>query len=164
MMENPYTKYLAPELPDGSEDQLDLAKKRLRAMLWLGVLERWQESLVLFETAFDTKLNLYTPVFNYNYYNKNVSSFALEVLETHQQQDRKLYTYALELFDKRISKVPKTKFDQKYICDETVICWNKKGNGNFWYINQTTQLNYTLKYMKMNVLCAPQRGCWKTSN
>eukprot|EP00975_Prorocentrum_lima_P026338 5535690-Prorocentrum_lima.AAC.1 len=104
--------------------RLDVAKRRLQAMPWFGVLERMAESLHLFRHALHTELVRTTPTFNLNKYNKTVSDATLKVLREHNRLDLELYDFAVQEFSARLEEaggsIPSIR------CDENVLCWDRQ--------------------------------------
>jgi len=166
---NIHVKYLAPEEKDGSNAQLELAKRRLEQMSWFGLLDRWTESLQLFQYALGTDLVHHVPTFNHNVYPKNISMNAKAVLMEQNELDMKLFEFASELFDERVQTMRSDRYDPfsnhlAFNCDKEQICWNKMRTGESWSAdeeNQDIQGIGSDAEAKKRILCTYRKGCWR---
>ncbi|GBG27088.1 Heparan-sulfate 6-O-sulfotransferase 2 [Hondaea fermentalgiana] len=165
---NLHVKYLAPEYPDNTPEQLEVAKARLASISWFYIIERMQESWQLFSYVYGTDFVTYTPTFNFNKYNKELSDTARRVLEEHNKYDIELYQYAVQLFEERIqimNRDPTDPFFKPYSfeCDPEQICWSKNDAGTFWPMSEASwEKHYsTPGEAKFAQVCTAVRGCWR---
>ncbi|GBG27087.1 Heparan-sulfate 6-O-sulfotransferase 3 [Hondaea fermentalgiana] len=126
---NLHVKYLAPEFPDDTPEQLEAAKKRLDSISWFYIIERLQESWQLFSYVFGTDFITYTPTFNLNKYPKDLSDKTLAILREHNKHDIELYEYALKLFEEKVRLMKTDPMDEffkpfSFECDPKQICWS----------------------------------------
>jgi hypothetical protein len=144
---NQQTRYLAPDMPEDSDEQLNAAKARLSTFAWFGVVEQFQESMQLLRSSLQLELQLYSPVFNMNKYDKNLSKHARDVLIEMNSNDLKLYAYAYRLFERRVAHM-KARWDHErnsdsssstgeagsFVCDNSdLICWDKSQKDGPWW-------------------------------
>lgn len=163
---NLHCKYLAPEYKDDSEAQYNAAAVRLRSEVdFVGIMERFQESIQLLSFTFDLDLHLYTPIFNRNKYERDISPEAREVLESMNKYDIKLYKLAQEIFETRMSEFkkfyPGSTDLVPFVCDKEVKCWDKTDS-----VHGTRDLDQRPPEIpqdlyKQNVVCAYVTGCSK---
>lgn len=166
---NMHVKYLAPDEADGSREQLEAAKRRLRAMAWFFIVERPEASLNLFSYALGVDFEHYVTMANHNPYDHNVSALARDVLLEMNKLDVELYKFAVELFDTRLEEMRADTTDRfstalGYRCDAERICW-KKGRSRVvtWAATEEPPRGTFSSpgHRKQFMLCAPKRGCWR---
>jgi len=108
--------FLSPDMSD--DELLKVAKQRLSEFAWVGILERFEESVFLLHYQFGSK-----PI--RNVVKKNVApsdekgdlitNEAMKKIEEWTKLDRELYKYGLELFESRYLKMVsdlKEKYDE----------------------------------------------------
>lgn len=158
---NVHVKYLAPEEQDGSEEQLALAKRRLEAMAWFGVMEQWTESMRLLAHALGTDLVHYVRLSNSNAYDRSLSDTARRVLQDHNRNDVRLYEFAVDLFRRRTAGLRGEPW--RFECDTERVCWDKSTAHAWWHPSNdggdSGSLAPTSGSDKERILCAARRGC-----
>eukprot|EP00968_Pinguiococcus_pyrenoidosus_P026245 scaffold7066_cov253-Pinguiococcus_pyrenoidosus.AAC.19 len=144
--------------------QLNVAKRRLLDMPWFGILEMLPASFHLFRASLQTDLIRTTPVFNWNSYNKTLSTYAESVIRAYNALDIELYKFAVEELKRRLESVggrPPT-----LECDKDVVCWAlppwSSNERLTWPVQQTRQMVSKfpdLGQAKEGIICAPRAGC-----
>lgn len=187
---NRHVHYLAGEVSGNDTVRLEVAKRRLERMGWVGMAEDFDKSIRLLSWTFGLDLTLYTPVFNVNDYPKSLSSNAATALKNMNLLDIELYNFAKKLFNQRAHLMEKFLRENEdhtseyfpFICDKEVICWDKtKGqpthgtstastkdhletiDNNYWSIKSPPPIPKDVSYgeWKERVVCAPKNGCFR---
>jgi len=99
-------EFISPTIPDNK--LLELAKKRLSKFAFVGITERFEESLFLLCYTFGWKPVRYIPKLNVSLNKKtkdNISLTTLEAIKDCTKLDSQLYQFALELFESRFSQM-----------------------------------------------------------
>ena len=106
--------FLSPDMSD--EELLKVAKQRLSEFAWVGILERFEESMFLLHYQFGWKPIRDTIRRNVAPKDSNdLNDAAKKQLDEWTKLDRELYKYGLELFESRYSKMVsdlKEKYDE----------------------------------------------------
>jgi len=131
------SQYVAPENQHRRRSLLELAKSRLEEIPWVGILEKFEESMRLFSYTFGADLVRYTPISNANSYEKNVSSQARSVLREMNELDIELYEYAYQLFTQRWMAMQSDMDNEnynplKFSCPSNHQCWDKESESPSW--------------------------------
>jgi len=96
--------FLSPDMSD--DELLKIAKQRLSEFAWVGILERFEESMFLLHYQFGWKPIRDTRKRNVAPKNSNdLNDAAKKQLDEWTKLDRDLYKYGLELFESRYSKM-----------------------------------------------------------
>ncbi len=93
------------EAGECSREMLDMAKRNLALRFdAVGILERFDESLLVFRRAFDWRIPLYIRrnVTKDRPSVREIDDQTLAIIEEHNRYDLELYRFAVELFDSRI--------------------------------------------------------------
>ena len=102
--EHSYFKH--PDIPD--DELLEIAKKHLSEFAWIGILEKFEESLFLLHYTFGWKpiRNTFKQNVAPSHIQKDeLTDEALEKISEWTKLDRELYNYGMELFESRYSKM-----------------------------------------------------------
>ena len=163
---NRHVEYLAGDQPYNR--RLEVAKKRLARMAWVGLTEEFDKSMELLSYTFGLRLQHYAPVFNSNKYAKKLSPQAKTALLELNKLDVELYEFASKLFRERYAAMladrgfstDPSDSEPYFLCDPRTRCWDKTQPGDPWTMGENP-LKKPLGYLKANMLCAPRRGCTK---
>eukprot|EP00512_Aurantiochytrium_limacinum_P005105 CAMPEP_0171506284 /NCGR_PEP_ID=MMETSP0958-20121227/12819_1 /TAXON_ID=87120 /ORGANISM="Aurantiochytrium limacinum, Strain ATCCMYA-1381" /LENGTH=190 /DNA_ID=CAMNT_0012042775 /DNA_START=1 /DNA_END=575 /DNA_ORIENTATION=+ len=122
---NLHVRYLAPEYPDDTPEQLEVAKARLASISWFYIIEQMQESWQLFSYVYGT------------------DDTARRALEEHNKYDIELYQYAVKLFEERVQIMNRDSTDPffkpySFKCDPEQICWSKNDARTFWPVSEAS--------------------------
>lgn len=163
-----HVRYLAGESRD-----LDLAKQRVLEMDAIGLVSEFALSMQLMNWELDLSLRLYTPVFNKNDHDSNVSPEARRVLEEMNSKDLQLYEFVKDqVFKPRVEAMREHYGgtfpwgDVPSVCDKKVVCWDRrKALSPVWSIREDAPVALlgedilNVGIQKQFIICGPLRGC-----
>lgn len=87
-------------------EAIDVVKNMIKNELdFVGLTERYQDSMQLLSYELNINLNQYRVVFNYNNYNKKINENTRDILTKLNLFDMIIYKYAKELFEKRFNEM-----------------------------------------------------------
>jgi len=91
------------EVYDSEEHMLETAKRHLRDMAWLGILERLNESLALLScTSVGSRMTIQPSTFRRSVRKGRISHDARLLIARSNRLDAELYRYGLSIFDARL--------------------------------------------------------------
>jgi len=156
-----------------TEEDVRIAKKRIKQMHFVGIMERMDETMQLFSYTFDLDLLRYFPTFNYNGYKHTISNQTIAAIKKYSEIDYELYEFAKTIFEERYQKMvaelhSEGKKATSFKCDRSAtMCWNINKSKNLLHPYKTFQPCPVEEVEKITknkkfphyIFCSPSNGC-----